>query len=75
VVFINPIITRSTQTKANNVKSVILLEKNTFHVTSIFDKKTHLADLLFAAAGENLFGNPLLPSDFTGTICYNKVED
>ena len=73
--FRNSAITLSKEVTTSNVKSVIELEKNTFYITSYFDKKTSLADLLFAAASENLFSNPFLSGDFTASVRYNKRED
>jgi len=68
-------VTRSIQTTACNVKSVISLEKATFHITSTFDNKTPLADLLFSAANESLYGDLFLPSDFVKCTSYNIGED
>jgi len=65
-------ITLSRKATTGNVKSVIELDKHTFHVTSYFDKKTTLADLLFTAAGENLFNNPFLAGDITTHARYNN---
>jgi len=75
VIFIDKAITNSMSVSTGNVKSVISLEKSIFHVTSIFDKKTPLADLLFVAANEIMFGNSFLTSDFAGQMRYNKEED
>ena len=46
--------TRTRNISSSHVKSVIQSEKNVFHVISYFDQKVPLADLLFAAANENL---------------------
>jgi len=75
VIFIDKATTNSMSISTCNVKSVISLEKSIFHVTSIFDKKTPLADLLFIAANESMFGNSFLTSDFAGKMRYNKEED
>ena len=68
-------ITSSTLTTTGKVKSVMNVERNVFHVTSHFDKKTSLAELLFSVASEDLFGNPFLHSDFAKNTRYTKVED
>jgi len=67
-------IIRSVKTTVSNVKSVISLEKSTFHITSTFDNKTPLADLLFSAANESLYGDLFLPSDFVKCTSYNTGE-
>jgi len=73
--FIDIATTNSMRVTTSCVESVISLETSIFHVTSTFDKKTLLADLMLSTASEELFGNPFLHSDLAGLIRYNIVED
>ena len=58
-----------------NVKSVIEAHKSVFLVTSYFDSRANLSDVLFSAVNDDLFKNPFLGSDLGQPISYTKGED
>ena len=67
--------TLSRKIQPSSVTSIMELEKNKFHVTSYFDQRTPLSEVLFSAANENLFKNPFLDAAIPPLMLYNGVED